>query len=160
MLTARTRSAHGAIVQVTAGYGDSRRQVVIANSDGLYTTNKQVRTRFMVTCVASGDAGRQTGYEVLARTVSLELSAGRCRGSSRASRAESRFEAHCTAGSSGAFPVVIKGGSGGVLFHEAFSAGLERTAHLVEGARPRRPRAARQGGSEPARHARGRRNSD
>ena len=128
------RSAHGAIVQVTAGYGDSRRQVVIANSDGLYTTDEQVRTRFMVTCVASGDAGRQTGYEVLARTVGFELF-DRFSVAEAAEQAAQRAVSKLTArpAPSGAFPVVIKGGSGGVLFHEACGHGLEAD-HILKDA--------------------------
>lgn len=36
-------------------------------------SDDQVRTRFAVSCVASGDSGLQTGYEVLARTIGFEL---------------------------------------------------------------------------------------
>ncbi|MGH9265851.1 MAG: PmbA/TldA family metallopeptidase, partial [Acidimicrobiales bacterium] len=63
------RSAGGAIRQVGATYADSHRRILVANSDGLLTSDDQVRTRLMVSCVASGDTGMQTGYEAPGRTI-------------------------------------------------------------------------------------------
>src|SRR5271155_3777193 len=57
------RSAGGAIRQVTAIYGDSRRRILVANSEGVWASDDQVKTRFAVSCVASGDTGLQTGRE-------------------------------------------------------------------------------------------------
>ena len=62
-----------AITQVTARYGDSRRRILVANSDGLLTEDDQVRTLFTVMAVASGDTGMQTGYQSIGRTVGFEL---------------------------------------------------------------------------------------
>ena len=128
------RSASGSIVQVSAGYGDSRRRLVIANSDGLYSSDDQVRTRLMVSCVASGDSGRQTGAEVLARTIGFELF-DRFSVEEVAETAARRAVGKLSArpAPSGAFPVVIKGGTGGVLFHEACGHGLEAD-HIVKDA--------------------------
>ena len=67
------RAAGGAITQVQVGCGDSRRRILIANSDGLLAQDEQIRTRFNVTCVANGDTGMQTGYESLARTEGYEI---------------------------------------------------------------------------------------
>ena len=53
--------------------GQSRRQVLIANSEGLLARDEQARTRFSVSCVATGDTGLQTGFESAARTVGFEL---------------------------------------------------------------------------------------
>src|SRR4051794_20381019 len=61
------RAAGGAIRQVGASYADSRRRILVATSDGLLTADAQVRTRLMVSCVASGDTGMQTGYEAPGR---------------------------------------------------------------------------------------------
>ena len=58
---------------MTARYGDSRRRILVANSDGLLAEDDQVRTRFTVQCVAVGDTGMQTGYEAPGRTVGFEL---------------------------------------------------------------------------------------
>jgi|SRR5579872_1782392 len=126
------RSASGAIVQVSAGYGDSRRRIQVANSDGLLTGDDQVRTRFRVSCVAAGDAGMQTGSESLGRTIGFELF-------ERASVEEVAAEAARRAltklsarpAPSGVVPVVIRRGSGGVLIHEACGHGLEAD-HIVK----------------------------
>ena len=50
---AAARAEGGSIRQVSASYADGRRQVLIANSDGLLASDDRVRTRFNVNCVAS-----------------------------------------------------------------------------------------------------------
>ncbi|PZS15593.1 MAG: TldD/PmbA family protein, partial [Acidimicrobiales bacterium] len=120
------RSAGGAITQVSAGYGDSRRRILVANSDGLLAGDDQVRTRFSVSCVAVGDSGMQTGFHTAAATVGFELfdrvTVEEVAGEA-ARRALTKLAARPAP--SGTFPVVIKGGSGGILFHEACGHGLE-----------------------------------
>lgn len=120
------RAAGGAISQVMVRYGDSRRRILVANSDGLLTGDDQVRTLFSVSCVANGDTGLQTGRESIGRTVGFELFdaydieelAGRA-----ARRALTKLAA--VPAPSGSLPVVIGKGGGGVLFHEACGHGLE-----------------------------------
>jgi TldD protein len=120
------RSAGGSISQVQAGYGDSRRRILVANSDGLNAEDDQVRTRFSVVCVATGDTGMQTGHESVARTVGFELfdqvDVGEI-ATTAARRALSKLAARPAP--SGEMPVVLAGGSGGILFHEACGHGLE-----------------------------------
>jgi TldD protein len=120
------RSSGAAIIQVSAGYADSRRRTQIANSDGLLAGDDQVRTRVNVSCVAAGDAGMQTGRETLALTVGFELFDRRS-AEDVAEEAARRALAKLTArpAPSGVVPVVIKSGSGGILFHEACGHGLE-----------------------------------
>src|SRR5438105_4877578 len=67
------RSEGGAITGVTASVADSRRRIVVAYSDGLLTEDDQVRTRFGVQTVASGDTGMPTGYEAPGRTLGFEF---------------------------------------------------------------------------------------
>jgi TldD protein len=113
-------------VQVSAGYGDSVRRILVANSEGVFAADDQVRTLFRVSVVASGDGGMQTGYDSMGRTIGFELfdlydveelAAGAAR------QAVTKLKARPAP--SGALPVVIKRGSGGVLFHEACGHGLE-----------------------------------
>ncbi len=123
---AAARSAGSAISQVTARYGDSRRRILIANSDGLLTEDDQVRTLFSVMAVASGDTGMQTGYQSLGRTVGFELFDTydvQDLGREAAERALLKLAARPAP--SGTMPVVIGPGGGGVLFHEACGHGLE-----------------------------------
>ncbi|MGD1011596.1 MAG: TldD/PmbA family protein [Acidimicrobiales bacterium] len=120
------RAAGGRIVQASAGYGDSRRRILVANSDGLLVTDDRVRTRLSVNCVASGDHGLQTGFESLAYTVGHEVFDDHPVedvAKEAARRALAKLEARPAP--SGVLPVVLKRGSGGILFHEACGHGLE-----------------------------------
>ena len=128
------RSAGNAIVQVSAGYGDSRRRIIVANSDGLLTSDDQVRTRLAVMCVASGDTGMQTGYESQALTIGYEFF-DKVSVEEVAAKAAARALAKLAArpAPSGVIPVVIKSGTGGILFHEACGHGLEAD-HIVKDA--------------------------
>ncbi|MHB8506283.1 MAG: TldD/PmbA family protein [Acidimicrobiales bacterium] len=127
------RSAGAAIRQVSVSYGDSRRRILVANSDGVLATDDQVRTRFAVSCVAEADSGLQTGRESVGATVGFELF-GTTDVEDLARRAAARAIAKLVArpAPSGTVPVVIKQGSGGVLFHEACGHGLEADAILKE----------------------------
>ena len=128
------RAAGGAITQVQVGCGDSRRRVLVANSEGLLAQDDQIRTRFNVACVANGDTGMQTGYESLARTEGFEIFE-RNRVEDIAQRAAERALVKLSArpAPSGEVPVVLAGGSGGILFHEACGHGLEAD-HIVKDA--------------------------
>ncbi|MGQ0744052.1 MAG: TldD/PmbA family protein [Acidimicrobiales bacterium] len=126
---ARTHS--GLVRQVTASYGSSTRDIVVANSHGLYATDSQVRTRFFVQCVAADSRGRQTGYEAPGRTLGAEIFdqiAADEVARTAARRAVDMLDARPAP--SGTLPVILHRGAGGVLFHEACGHGLE--ADLVE----------------------------
>jgi len=120
------RSAGKAVVQVSAGYGDSRRRILVANSEGLLAEDDQVKTNFRINVVASGDTGMQTGYESIGHTIGFELF-DRYDVEELARRAAQRALTKLQArpAPSGTMPVVIKSGGGGVLFHEACGHGLE-----------------------------------
>jgi TldD protein len=128
------RALGDAITQVQVGCGDGRRRILIANSDGLLAEDEQIRTRFSVTCVANGDTGMQTGYESLARTEGYEIFE-RYQVEDIAAMAGTRALAKLSArpAPSGEVPIVLAGGSGGILFHEACGHGLEAD-HIVKDA--------------------------
>ncbi|HAP76071.1 MAG TPA: TldD/PmbA family protein, partial [Acidimicrobiaceae bacterium] len=120
------RSVPGNIVQVSAGYADSRKQMLVANTDGVFVSDEQVRTLLRVNVVADGDGGMQTGYQSAGHTMGFELTEfvdveELARDAARI--ALTKLKARPAP--SGALPVVIKRGSGGVLFHEACGHGLE-----------------------------------
>ena len=120
------RSVDGAVVQVSAGYGDSVRHILVANSDGVVATDRQVRTLFRISVVANGDTGMQTGYESLGHTIGFEVfdSADVAELAERAAR-QALVKLKARPAPSGTLPVVIRQGTGGVLFHEACGHGLE-----------------------------------
>ena len=120
------RSVGDAISQVSVSYGDNRRRILVANSDGVFVEDDTVRTFFAVSCVATGDTGMQTGRESVGHTVGFELfdmydidQLAR----NAADRAITKLAARPAP--SGQMPVVIGSGGGGVLFHEACGHGLE-----------------------------------
>ncbi|HEY3943035.1 MAG TPA: TldD/PmbA family protein [Acidimicrobiales bacterium] len=126
------RAAGAAITQVQASYGDSRRRFVVASTDGVLAYDDQVRTRLGVVCVATGDSGMQTGHETVARTEGFEIFDRVDVGDiarTAARRALSKLSARPAP--SGEVPVVLAGGSGGILFHEACGHGLEAD-HIVK----------------------------
>ncbi len=120
------RSEGGAIKQVTVRCADSRRRILVANSDGLLAGDDQVKTLFAVSAVASGDTGMQTGYESVGHTVGWELF-DRVDVEEHARRVARQALTKLAArpAPSGTMPVVIGSGGGGVLFHEACGHGLE-----------------------------------
>jgi TldD protein len=120
------RAEGDAIKQVSVSYADSRRRILVANSDGLLAEDDQVRTRFFVQCVAVADTGMQTGMEAPGLTVGFELfddvdPEDVARTSARRALTMLRARPAPT----GTLPVVLKKGAGGVLFHEACGHGLE-----------------------------------
>jgi TldD protein len=121
------RAEGGVIRQVRARYGDSRRQILVANSDGLLAGDDQVRTLFVVSTVAFGDTGMQTGYESVGRTVGFELfDRYEVEGIARTAAQRAITKLAARPAPSGTMPVVIGPGGGGVLFHEACGHGLEK----------------------------------
>ncbi len=119
--------------QVFAAVGDSRRRILVANSEGTYAADDLVRTRLNVMCVAVGDTGMQSGYEPIAKTCGFELFdredvAAAARKAAR--QALTKLEARPAP--TGQVPVVLAGGSGGILFHEACGHGLEADAILKQ----------------------------
>ena len=128
------RGSGDAVSQVQASFGTSLRRVLIANSDGLLAGDEQSRTRFSVSCVALGDAGMQTGYETAARTLGFELfDEVAVEELARTAAAQALAKLAARPAPSGELPVVLAGGSGGILFHEACGHGLEAD-HIVKDA--------------------------
>jgi TldD protein len=123
---AAARGAGAAIVQVSGAYGDSRKRVLVANSDGVLVDDEQVRTIFGIHAVASGDTGLQTGYESLGHTIGFELfDQHDVEELARRAAQRALTKLNARPAPSGSLPVVIRQGSGGVLFHEACGHGLE-----------------------------------
>ena len=123
---AAARSAGSAITQVSARYGDGRRRILVADSDGLFTSDDQVRTLFSVSCVASGDTGMQTGRESAGRTAGFELfDLYDVEDMARRAARRALTKIGARPAPSGEMPVVVGPGGGGVLFHEACGHGLE-----------------------------------
>jgi TldD protein len=120
------RSTGGAISQVSAGYSDGRTRILVANSDGLLAHDERVRTLLRVSAVAHGDTGMQTGFDSVGHTMGFELfDKVQVEDIARTAAQRALTKLKARPAPSGSLPVVIKAGSGGVLFHEACGHGLE-----------------------------------
>lgn len=120
----------GEITQVVAGYMGKVQRVCIANTEGLLVTDERPRTRGYVRAVAMHDGVAQTGFEAPGCCRGFEAYAGTIdlaeAGRKAAQTAVTMLHApECPAGK---MPVVIDGGFGGVIFHEACGHALEATA--------------------------------
>ncbi len=128
------RAEGGAISQVSVNYADSRRRLLVANTDGVLVSDDQVRSRFFVSCVAVGDTGMQTGYQSEAFTVGFEMfEVVDVEETARKAARRALVKLSARPAPSGELPVVLARGSGGVLFHEACGHGLEAD-HIVKDA--------------------------
>ena len=120
------RAAGAAIVQVSAGYGDSRKRVLVANSDGLLADDEVVRCLLRISAVADGDTGMQTGFQSMGHTIGFEIfDTVDVEELARDAARQAITKLDARPAPSGSMPVVIKHGTGGVLFHEACGHGLE-----------------------------------
>ena len=120
------RAEGAAISQVACNYGDSHRSILVANSDGLLASDEQTKTLFTVSVVAAGDTGMQTGRESAGRTVGFELfDTVDVTDLARVAAQRALRKLQARPAPSGAIPVIIGPGGGGVLFHEACGHGLE-----------------------------------
>ena len=127
------RSVGDEISQVQVALGDSSRRFLVANSEGTFAGDHQVRTRFNVSCIAAGDTGMQTGYRPVAGTRGFEmLSPERIAEAATGAARQAITKLKSRPAPSGDLPVVLAGGSGGILFHEACGHGLEADAILKQ----------------------------
>ena len=116
------------IIQVNGTLLTSDKSFVVANSEGLYTSDRQIRTRMMVSAIASDGQQNQQGTASPGRQMGLEIFeipkfAPEKIGAEAARQALVNLKAiPCP---SGQMTVAIASGFGGVIFHEACGHSLE-----------------------------------
>ena len=118
-----------AIRQVSGTLLDVDHNILIANSEGLYTQDRQIRTRISLSAVAEVNGETQTGSCNPGRRMGLEmfdLIDPKAVGVHAAKQAVTMAGAgYCPAG---VMPVAIDNGFGGVIFHEACGHSLEASS--------------------------------
>ncbi len=132
-LDERARGQGAEIAQFTSSYAEARREVAIANSEGLLTGDDRTRTRIGAQAVARRGDAVETGAETLGAHRGFELledDPGLV-AEQAAGKALTLLDARPAP--SGSMPVVVGGGFGGVLFHEMTGHGLEAD-HVQKGA--------------------------
>lgn len=127
---AAARRVSNEIVQVYASYNDHVQDVLIANTEGLFVTDRRVRTRLATTAIASNGSENQTGndspgasmgFEIFDKLIDPEKV-----GEEAARQAVTML--HAPVCPAGVMPVVIDNGFGGVIFHEACGHSLEASS--------------------------------
>ena len=117
------------ITQVTGTFLDVDHNILIANTEGVYAQDRQIRTRLSISAVAQKEDQTQTGGCRPGARKGMELFDEidpKAVGIHAAKQAVTMVNAgYCPAG---VMPVAIEGGFGGVIFHEACGHSLEATA--------------------------------
>ncbi len=123
------RDYHDSIKQVTGTLLDVDHNILIANTEGVYAQDRQIRTRIAISAVAEMDGEAQTGFFGPGRRMGMEMFDEidpKEVGLHAAKQAVVMAGAgYCPAG---VMPVAIGNGFGGVIFHEACGHSLEASA--------------------------------
>ena len=118
-----------AVKQVSGTLLDVDHNILIANTEGLYAQDRQIRTRMAISAVAEVDGQTQTGSCNPGRRMGLEMFETikpENVGIHAARQAVTMAGAgYCPAG---VMPVAIDNGFGGVIFHEACGHSLEASS--------------------------------
>ena len=117
------------IAQVTGSILAMDHNILVANTEGIYATDRQVRTRLSISAVAEKDGQSQTGSFNPGARMGLEFFdtvLPKEVGLRAAKQAVTMVNAdYCPAG---VMPVAIENGFGGVIFHEACGHSLESSS--------------------------------
>ena len=117
------------VVQVSGNLLDVDHNILIANTEGTYAQDRQIRTRLAISAVADKGQGTQTGSASPGRRMGLEMFDfidPKNVGIAAAKQAVTMAGAgYCPAG---VMPVAIENGFGGVIFHEACGHSLEASS--------------------------------
>jgi TldD protein len=132
-LDERGRAAGAAIAQFSASYGEVRREVAVANSEGLLCGDDRTRLRLGAQAVARRGDVVQTGFETLGAHRGFELLDGDPARIAEQAARKALVLLDADPAPAGSMPVVVGGGFGGVLFHEMTGHGLEAD-HVQKGA--------------------------
>lgn len=121
--------ASSLVTKADATYLEKERQILVANSNGLWAEDKLSRGRFSLNVIAARDEKSQDSTDNFGGLYGFELFEGRdlqAFAEKTVSDAVSMLDAEdCP---SGKMPVIIDNGFGGAIFHEACGHGLEATA--------------------------------
>lgn len=132
-LDERARGRGSEVAQFIASYAEARRQVTVANSDGLFTGDDRTRVRIGAQAVARRGGTVETGAETLGAHRGFELLEDDPARIAEQAAAKALTLLDAVPAPSGSMPVVVGGGFGGVLFHEMTGHGLEAD-HIQKGA--------------------------
>jgi TldD protein len=126
---AAARAHDPRVHEVTAGFADSMRRALVANSDGTWAEDTHTLARLTVTAYAAEGDVRQHGFASAGGSVDADEFERRtpetvAQEAARIATVLLRAEEPAA----GSYPVVVAPGWGGVLVHECFGHGMEGDA--------------------------------
>ncbi len=114
------------VAQVRVNYGDTDKNVLVANSEGVFDTERRVRTQFIVQVVAKSGKQMYTGMDVKAESMGFELFDDRDADDIAEEAARiAVLQLDAKPAPAGTFTVVLSSKAGGTMIHEACGHGLE-----------------------------------
>ena len=120
------------IVQVGGTLLTVDHSILVANSEGLYTTDRHIRTRMAVNAVASNGKENQSGSCAPGRGMGLEVfDLFKPEDIGREAARQAVVNLHADYCKAGKMTVAIENGFGGVIFHEACGHSLEATSVAI-----------------------------
>ena len=124
------------VTQVTAVYGDRRKDTRVLNSEGADRSESRVSTNLTVSVVAGRDGLLQTGVEVVGAQRGYELfDDDSALKAARRAAARALAKLDAPKAKAGEMTVVLAAAAGGTFIHEAIGHSLE-VDHVQEGSSP------------------------
>lgn len=121
-----------AIKQVTGILAGVDHKILVANTEGLYATDRKIRTRIAISALAANESDSQSGFAAPGSGCGLEFFD---RVQPEAVGKEAARQAMVNLGASycpaGRMTVAIENGFGGVIFHEACGHSLEASSVAI-----------------------------
>ena len=125
----KAAQADDQIIQVTGNLLTMEKSFVVANSEGLYTSDRQVRTRMAISAVASNGTENQVGSCSPGRSMGMEFfQTHRPEDIGAEAARQALVNLRAVPCPSGKMTVAIANGFGGVIFHEACGHSLEASS--------------------------------
>ena len=118
------------IKQVSGNLLDYDHNILIANTEGVYAQDRQIRTRLTISAVAEVNGETQTGSANPGRRMGMEMFEHEVDPVATGLHAAKQAATMASAGycPAGVMPVAIGNGFGGVIFHEACGHSLEASS--------------------------------
>lgn len=124
--------AEGGVRCLNTTYFDTRQHILVANSEGLFVEDDRVRTRIRMDTTVAVGSEILFEFDDFVGPCGFELFRGDYEGFARAQVSAMKARLRAKPAPSCVVPVVIEGGRGGVLWHEACGHPLE-AENLVVG---------------------------
>lgn len=120
------RSLDPKVIEVSSGYGDHHRRIIIANSEGEWVESEDELMRLSVSVLASDSQRRDSGMSFRGGRYGFEhFDRNTPEDAAREATRQALLKLTAKPAPAGVYPVLLDPGWGGVLVHEGVGHGLE-----------------------------------